>query len=334
MNNDRRSRRRQGFLQYLLLAGILAAALMLAACTAGSQDSLLLDSVPADAVMLGSVQPERALGNSDVRDSLDRLVGVFGDKTLEDALAQVQEASGIDPAAVEQVLVFGTADEQGAVLIAGPYSEAKLKETAEEKGGDLSVTTHRGYDLHTTGDGATLVFLAEELLLMGKLEAAKAVIDVRAGEADALGGELRDSFEALGDPPAKLFLLTSEGLFDKPEEAREEESGDFALDDLPIDLSFLTEIDSVGATLDAVQQDFALALTMTYPDADQAGNAQQAIETLLGLVTLLGVAPELSDLLGGLEVTAEGAVLTVAGQFSADDLEGLAEALSELDIVE
>ena len=330
MNDHRHSRRRQGFLRRLLLAGALATALALAACTAGEQDTLLLDSVPADAVMLGSVQPERVLGDSNVRDTLDQLLGLLGDRTLEDALAQVQEAGGIDPAAVEQVLVFQATGQEGALLVSGPYDEAKIKETAQEKGGDLSVTVHRGHDVYTVEEKA-FAFLEDDLLLIGALESAKAVIDVRAGEAAALDGELRDSFEALGDPPAKLFVLTSEGLFG---EAEKEEGGSLGLDDLPLDLTFLTEIRSVGATLDAVEQDFALALTMTYPDAEQASTARQAIETLLGLVTLFGAAPELSDLLAGLEVSAEGDVLTVAGQFSPDDLEGLAEALSELDIVE
>ena len=330
MNDHRHSRRRQGFLRRLLLAGALATALALAACTAGEQDTLLLDSVPADAVMLGSVQPERVLGDSNVRDTLDQLLGLLGDRTLEDALAQVQEAGGIDPAAVEQVLVFQATGQEGALLVSGPYDEAKIKETAQEKGGDLSVTVHRGHDVYTVEEKA-FAFLEDDLLLIGALESAKAVIDVRAGEAAALDGELRDSFVALGDPPAKLFVLTSEELFDK---AQKETDADRGLDDLPLDLTFLTEIRSVGATLDAVEQDFALALTMTYPDAEQASTARQAIETLLGLVTLFGAAPELSDLLAGLEVSAEGDVLTVAGQFSPDDLEGLAEALSELDIVE
>ena len=324
VNNDRGARR---LLQRLLLAGALATALALAACTAGGQDSLLLDSVPADAVLLGSVQPQRALGDSNVRDSLDRLVDLLGDKTLEDALAQAQEGSGIDPAAVREVLVFQTAQEEGAALISGPYSEAKIKDAAEEKLGDLSVTTHRGYDLHTAEEGATLVFLADDLLLMGKLESAKAVIDVREGEAAALDGELRESFVALGDHPAKLFLLTPEGLLDK---AEDRESGDFGLGDLPLDLGFLTEVRSVGVTMDAAQQDFAFALTMAYTDAEQASSARRAVDALLGLVTLFSSAPELSELVDGLEVTAEAEVLTVAGQFSPDDIEGLVETLSGL----
>ena len=324
VNNDRGARR---LLQRLLLASALATALALAACTAGGQDSLLLDSVPADAVMLGSVQPQQALGDSDARESLDHLVGHFGDKTLEDALAQAQEGSGIDPAAVREVLVFGTAQEEGAALISGPYSEAKIKDAAEEKLGDLSVTIHRGYDLHTAEEGATLVFLADDLLLMGKLESAKAVIDVRAGEAAALDGELRDSFVALGDPPAKFFVLTPEGLFDKAQEGRD---GDFALDDLPVDLSLLTNVRSVGVSVEAVQQDFAFSLTMAYPDAEQASSAKQAVEALLGLVTLFSGAPELSELLDSLDVSVEGEVLTVAGQVGVDDIEGLAEVLSGL----
>ena len=281
--------------------------------------------------MLGSVQPQRALGDQSVRDSLDQLLGLLGDKTLEGALAQVQEASGIDPAAVDQVLVFGTAQREGAVLVAGPYDGEKIKETAEEKAGDLSVTVHRGHDLYAAGEDKAFAFLADDLLLVGTLESAKAVIDVREGEAAALDGELRDSFEALGDPPAKLFLLTSDGLLDK---AQKEGDGDLGLGDLPIDLSFLTEVRSVGVTVDAVQQDFAFTLTVAYPDAEQASSAQQSVEALLGLVTLFAGAPELSDLLGGLEVSAEEEVLTVAGQFSPDDLESLAEVLSELDIAE
>ena len=322
MNSNRRVRR-------LLLAGALATALALAACTAGGQSALLLDSVPADAVLLGSVQPQRALGDSNVRDTLDRLLGLVGDKTLEDALAQVQEAGGVDLAAVEQVLVFQTAQQKGAALVAGPYDAAKIKETAEEKAGSLAVTVHRGQDLYTAGEGKAFVFLADALLLIGAPESAMAVIDVRAGEAGALDGEPRTSFEALGDPPAKLFLLTSEGLFD---ETRKEEDGNSALDDLPIDLGFLTEVRSVGVTLDAVQQEFVFTLAMAYTDAEQASSARQAIEALLGLVTLFGGAPELSDLLGDLKVNAEGDVLTVAGQFSPDDLEGVAEALTELDV--
>ena len=328
VNNDRGARR---LLQRLLLASALATALALAACTAQGQDLLLLDSVPADAVMLGSVQPQRALGDSNVRDALDQLLGLLGDKMLEDALTQAQEGSGIDPAAVREVLVFGTAQEEGAALISGPYIEAKIKDAVEEKLGDLSATVHRGHDLYTAGEGKAIAFLADDLLLVGTLESAKAVIDVRAGEAAALDGELRDSFEALGDPPAKLFLLTSDGLLDK---ARKEGDGDSGLGDLPIDLSFLTEVRSVGVTVDAVQQDFAFTLTVAYADAEQASSAQQSVEALLGLVTLFAGAPELSDLLGDLEVTAQEEVLTVAGQFSPDDLESLAEVLSELDIVE
>ena len=324
LNNDRLTRR-------LLLTGVIATALALAACTAQGQDLLLLDSVPADAVMLGSVQPQRALGDSNVRDALDQLLGLLGDKMLEDALTQAQEAGGIDPADVREMLVFGTAQEEGAALISGPYDEAKVKEAAEEKGGDLTVTVHRGHDLHTIGEDKALVFLADDLLLAGAMESVKAVIDVRAGEAVALDGELRDSFEALGDPPAKLFLLTPDGLLDK---AQKEGDGGLGLDDLPIDLGFLTEVRSIGVSVDAVQQDFAFTLTVAYPDAEQASSAQQAVEALLGLVTLFAGAPELSDLLGDLEVTAQEEVLTVAGQFSPDDLESLAEVLSELDMVE
>ena len=284
--------------------------------------------------MLGSLQPDRVLGDSSVRESLDQVLGLLGDKTLEDALAQIQEASGLDPATLERVLVFATAGEQGAVLVSGPYSETTVKEAAAEKLGEISVTTHKGYDLHTAGEGATLVFLSDNLLLMGKMEAAKAVIDVRAGEAAALDGELRDSFEAQGDPPAKLFILTSEGLFDKTGEAREEESGDSALADLPIDLGFLTEIASVGVTLDAVEQDFAFTLTMAYPDTAQASSARRAIEALLGLVTLFSGATELSELVDSLEIAAEAEVLTVAGQVNPDDLEGIVEALQILDTTE
>ena len=325
VNNDRGARR---LLQRLMVAGALATALALAACAAPGQDSLLLDSVPADAVMLGSVQPERVLGDSNVRESLDQLLALFDDdKTLEDALAQMQEGSGIDPATVEQVLVFGTTEDEGAALISGPYSETMVKEAAEEKLGDLSVTAHLGYDLHTGEEDATLVFLADDLLLMGVVEAAKAVIDVRAGEAAALDGELRDSFVALGDHPAKLFLLTPEGLLDRAQDGKD---GDFGLDGLPLDLGFLTDVRSVGVSVEAVQQDFAFALTMAYPDAKQAGSAERAIEALLGLVTLFAGAPELSELVAGLEVTAGEEVLTVAGQFSPDDIEGLVETLSGL----
>ena len=85
--------------------------------------------------------------------------------------------------------------------------------------------------------------------------------------------------------------------------------------------------------MEAVQQDFAFALTLAYADAEQARSAQQAVEALLGFVTLFVGAPELSDLLSDLEVTAEEEVLTVASQFSPDDLQSIAEALSALDIV-
>ena len=220
MSNDSNSRRRRSFWQRLLLAGVLATALALAACTAGGQDALLLDSVPADAVMLGSVQPQRALGDSNVRDALDQVLGLFGDKTLEDALAQVQDGSGVDLSAVEQVLVFGTAQQEGAVLVVGPYDEEKIKATAEEKGGEITVTVHRGRDIYTVGEDKTFAFLADDLLLVGALESAKAVIDVRAGEATALDGELRTSFEALGDPRRSFSPLRRRSCSTRPRRGR------------------------------------------------------------------------------------------------------------------
>ena len=222
-NNDRCAPPRR-HLRWFLLAGVVVAALALASCTAGEQDALLLDSVPADAVMLGSVQPQRALGDSNVRDALDQLLGLLGDKTLDDALAQVDGASGVDLAAVEQVLVFQAAEQEGAVLVAGTYDAEKIKETAEEKAGSLAVTAHRGHDLYTAGEGKTFAFLEDDVLLVGALESAKAVIDVRAGEAAAPGrgaaGFLRrpgrPSGEALHPHVGRAFRRRPEGRRRRP----------------------------------------------------------------------------------------------------------------------
>ena len=307
------------------VAALVVLALTLAAC-GGEEEKGVLQSIPADAVLLGSVQLQRALLDKDIEESFAQLAGFVDSDdatTLDEALEEAQKESGIDFKAVQEVLFFASEladadfeEAEGAAFSRGAHDQTAILAAAEAEG-PVELTTYKGQELHTSSDNETFAFLTEELFVLGSLEGVKAVIDVRAGDAKALSGELRDSFTAMGDPLLKLVFLPPAGLLEEALAG----VGEFGVGDLPIDLSLFTQFRSLGFSVDKAGEELAFELTLGYPEETQASDAQEGLGGLLSFVKVSSDSPELSEFLDKVEVTSRDRDLVIAATFSLDEFD-------------
>ena len=320
----------------ILAAGVALLLLVIVACE--GRDASLLESVPSNTTILGSVQLQKALEDGDIQDLSAQLIPLFGDvegfPTLDETLREAGEESGIDFKAIEEIVLFfmevsfsqelDIEDLEGGIFFKGTYDRERVLSALKREEGPLDSTTYKGEELYTSEEDSALVFLEEELLVLGSPAGVRAVLDVRAGDADAVSGELRDSFREMGSPLAKVSILFPEGAL---EEALEE--GETGFGEFPIDLSIFTQIRSIGLSVDKRREDLTFQATLGYPDAATASKADEGLSALIGFLKVFTDSSDLNEVLDKVQISSFRDRVTIAAEFGVDEFQ---EALRGLAI--
>ena len=312
-----------------ILALLLAAACNGATSTPTPVPKGLLDWVPADASLLLSVQLQKALEDTDIHDGFAQLAGAFeaDDTTLDEALLKAELIIGINLKTIEEALLFfegnfltdrlGSEDLPGALLVKGSYDRAKLLAALEREQGPLKTTTYKGEELLVDEDEeGAVAFLEQDVFALGTVPGVQAVIDVRTEERPALSGAFLEAFKAMGSPLAKFSMKLPGGYL---EDALG--GGDAALGDAPIDLSLFTQIRSLGMSIDKLQKDLAVALTLDYPDEASAQLGSDGLGGLVAFFKAFSGNPELNAFLDKVQIGSTGSQLTIAVHLSAQEIE-------------
>ena len=229
----------------LIASVILISALVASGCHSARKPAPLVDPVPQRANLVASIEITEILTDVDLVEAYDE-----ADKdpdmpqTLDEALDEIEEETGIDLTDFIKAVIFSDIEcEDGywGAFVTGTVDEEDLLEAIEdETDAELSVYTHRGYDVYTDDSEENgICFLTDEAFLVGTVDAVEDAIDVAAGYASPLAGPVVDLYESLGDVWVRVAAAVPA-----------ETIGDATEDEVSIDSETLEHIEAIGAGLD------------------------------------------------------------------------------------
>jgi hypothetical protein len=297
-----------------------------------------VDSVPAsaeyvayvDAAGVASDDSLTAIANAalDARSEEDE-----DDDAPEDVEAMFEQAendSGLDPTRVADVTSFGTTaetpmadgDDRGssAMVLSTSYTEDELVTAMEERDAELSEESYGDSTLYAyEGDEdyeGVLAALGDGTFALGDRSAVEQVLDVRAGDAAALDGDLKSTFEETDDDAYVRFAMATPS---------DETSAEVA-ESAPMEASALENVTHVSGSFATGDGNVTTTIRLTAASAD---DAQQAYDLVDGAVSLYSSTSdgEVRDALEAVSVEQNGDTVTVTHSDTVENVEALVETV-------
>ncbi|MBE0479539.1 MAG: hypothetical protein IBX68_01015 [Dehalococcoidia bacterium] len=166
--------------------------------TGSAQSVGALSLVPEGAAYIVYIDIARLISDED-------LCGDGNGGSCRDILDGITDQIGLSADELWEVMVFGKVPAgpsdpaASAALITTAVEKERFIALIEEAGGqDLVPGQYRSFDIYVDDfDENAIAFPDEGLIVMGSLSIVKEVLDTRAGEQAALGGELKAKYDAL-----------------------------------------------------------------------------------------------------------------------------------------
>ncbi len=268
----------------LLLVVLLLAVFPLAGCSNSSvvvTDPIKL--VPDKANLIGLVDITSILQNGNLTGIYDTVPkDTSYPQTFYDALSKLKDEYNIDLMGFQEGLFFAEVSGSGdqgnysGVIIEGTFNESDLISAIQSVSGtELSTITYKDYKIYTDElQESAIAFLNANTLVIGEMQPVKDVIDVKVGDAEALSGEVLDTYNQLGNALIKLAIAVPPGV-------AEGQLGQSA-SQLLGNLSAFDNVKTVGVTLSTNDSSVVLNLRLCCADSDSAQSIEQ---TFNGLIT-------------------------------------------------
>ena len=328
-----------------LLAVGLSALLVTAGC-AGAIGSLgadgdgggpQLDSVPAsaeyvtyvDAAGMANDESLRSIANAAMEASSEH-----DDDAPEDVDAMFEQAesdSGLDPSKFEDVTAFGTTPENpmegegtSAMVLSTSYTEDELVAAMEEQDAELTEETYGDTTLYASeGDEeyeGVLAVLGDGTFAAGDRSAVEDVLDVRAGDADALGGDLQAAFEDTDDGYVR-FAMATPSQEDVP-------SGEQAVVGNQMDVSALDNVSHVSGSFTTGDGNVTTTVNLVAASESDGEQVYNLVDGALSLYSSMGEqGSETQAALDAISVAQDGETVTVTHTDTVENVEAHVEAL-------
>ena len=265
-------------------------------------------------------------------------------QTLEQALAELTEKTGLDAKQIEEMLFFAndadlsTAtqavgfsdspdldDSSGVAILSGSFDPDAILSLARQYEQTPTSMDYKGYELIMDVDETTAITAVGNYIVTGDIASVQDVIDVATGERAAVSGNLRSEFEALGSPLIKGVVEVPEGTLD---DALGEDAAPGAPTGFGFDLSAVSAITRLSFMADVEGQFITSHIRMGYPDETMALEAADFIDSALTLFGGFFGTPELRAFLDGIEVTQDGDTVDIDILILPSSLSGV-QALGE-----
>ena len=287
--------------------------------------------VPQSSNLIAQIQMGELLNDSDLIDAYNNASkGVDEPQTVQEALDEVSQESGLNLRDFSQILLFGDInDMEGSdagyigIIAQGKFDEKQFIQNIENKtGNQLSSSDYKGYKIYTNNnDQYSVVFLGSSLLIFGTEEAVKDSIDIQKGEQKPLTGSIVDTYNRLGDASVKVaFILPAEA-----QEALSQENATGA----PISMEAFSSMDLLGMSFDKESQNLTINIDLHF---SASNSVQDAKDTLSGFITLMkGMMPDLEtkNLLGKIEFTASDSWLNISLLTTISEFEALSKSMTD-----
>ena len=321
-----------GFFNRTKTAAIVVAltAILAVGCGGNGDSGEMNRLVPEGSTLIGDIDLAVVLADLDLELLFDALpVGQDGLASFLDLFEVAQLETGIEFRDVTNVEFFGDAAEYSeyfGVVVYGEFDETAVVAQISANGdGPLVPDAYKGYDIYTPQndpDSFTLSVLDSGTLALGTDRALKDIIDVRAGDRGVASGRLVKLLDDFGE---RLFGVVIEGpagaLSDhSPDAGSLLGRGGGLLEDLPLSLDFLDSIEMVGVAGSLKGENIGLTAVLDFENEGAAESTQLFLGGLLSVASSLVPDPEIGKILAGLEVSQEGARLTLGVELPENSL--------------
>jgi len=244
--------------------------------------------VPNKANLVGLIEITGILQDKNLTGIYDTIPkGTSYPQSFYDALSKLKDEYNIDLMGFQEGLFFAEvsgSEDQGnysGVIVEGTYNKSDLIAAIQSAAGtELSTINYKDYEIYADElQESAIAFLSENMLVIGAIEPVKDVIDVKKGDAKALGGEVLDSYNKLGDALIKVAVAVPPGV-------TEGQLGESASQYLG-DLSAFDNVESVGMTVSKNDRSVTIDLKLCCVDNDSAQSIEQTIDGLITFAQLL-----------------------------------------------
>ena len=319
-----------------LVAVVLATIILTAACGGGTEANPE-KLIPEGSNLIVEVNVAGLLTSDAIASVVASLPKDEGDpQSLDKLLDRATGETGIDFRQVSRLAFFAdfTRDDGfGALIAMGTFDETAVVEALEAlEGKPIDTSVYQGRRVHSfDGDASdqALTFLEGDNLVLGTVEAVKAVIDVQEGDRRKVSGAVPDALADLGH-----------GLFSLAVEVPNEEIPDQLSDlgEIPFlgdngqalsaILGPLQDLEILGLAVSQNGQILNLRINLDFTDEDSADSVGKLLKGIFTLASGLIPDAEVRELLQNLEVSTDGSRLTIRLEVSASEIGGLISSIT------
>ena len=326
----------------ILLAFVAAFSVMAVSC-GGSKETDPVKLVPGGSTFIAQVNLDAILA-SDAFASLFNALPKDdeGPQTLNEQLDEAISETGVDLRQLSQVSFFSDlarSEEFSAMVVRGTFDEIEVisafQNASESR---LGTSNYKGRLLYTSEDQSgtnTLVLLEEENLVVGTMEAVRAVIDVQDGDRKRLSGEILNKFNDLGLGLIRLELdLSATNLVQQfPAVGDVPLLGD-AIESLPGIQDALRDLQLVGLSLSQNGQIFVLRTNLDFANQESATDISAFLDGIVKLMAALSPDAEVQGLLNQIEVGSNRSRATFRIEMAPSEFGQLATAVVGISLPE
>jgi len=276
----------------LLLMVLLLVVSPLIGCSSGGATNPI-GLVPKKANMLGKVDLSKLLQDNDLwgicYNSYTGIYDKSSPQTFDDARTLFKDQFNIDLKSFQQGVLFADVSQSNdggnywGAIVKGTFNKNDLIAAIRSWGGDNTAwrtINYKDYHIYAyKAEENVFAFLSDNTLVIGTMQPVKDVIDAHKGDVAALGGEVLDTYNKLGDTLIKVAVAVPPGV-------TEGQLGESASQILG-DLSAFDKVESVGMTVSKNDRSVTIDLKLCCVDNDSAQSIEQTIDGLITFAQLL-----------------------------------------------
>lgn len=299
--------------------------------------------VPQRADLVAKVEIQQILDDGDFAYLYRQFAAVDSSmpRTVDQALDQVTDETGIDPRDFRQAVAFANTSELAQFMESpypgGPYWGALLKGSFAEKrmmlaiaglfGREFETYRYKGDKIYNFTEGREVLFsftfVSNDLIVVGSSRAVEDTIDVMAGDYEPISGIVYNLYESLPQAYFKAAFSVP------PSISREIPSSQEIDHDLHLNLRPLRDVNIVGCTFDNIGSTTITEVELHCTYTDSAQEIEELVHDLLGLGRLVAPDPGLKHHLDNVEATSYGSVFSLKITETIADIEDLIRYLAD-----
>ena len=293
--------------------------------------------VPQRADLITKIEIEQILNDGDFAYLYQRfaVANPGMPRTVNEALDQVTDETGIDPRDFTEAVAFANtlelAEFMSSAYPGGPYWGALLKGSfAEERmmlaiaglfGRELENYRYKGAKIYYYTEGREVLFsftfVSSDLIVVGSSRAVEDTIDVMAGDYEPISGIVYNLYESL---PQAYF----KAAFSVPPSITREIPSSQEIDhDLHLNLRPLRDVNIAGCTFDKIGSTTITEVELHCTYTDSAQEIEGLVRDLLGLGRLVAPDAGLKHHLDNVEATSYRSVFSLKVTETIADIEDL-----------